>query len=152
MTIYWKWVVRLVRTVRTIEDRSKVKLGWYLKENEWMSEYNGMYISEPLPFGSHRLGQEESWLSVSSEMNKVQCSNPMVTPPWSRFLLENCRLKISTQQQQATVTPAVIGWHFKNALRDYNIFISRSKSKKSLRLSINYWILKVLLATGVISY
>ena len=24
----------IVRTVRTIEDRSKVKLGWYLKENE----------------------------------------------------------------------------------------------------------------------
>ena len=138
--IFWKL------GVRTKAVRSKVRL---LEENEWMAEYNGTCNSELMLLKNTRLW--ESWPRLSGYLwLLLWVSNPS---PF-RFRRENCLLWITTQQQRATVTLAVIGWHFKNALSskqsEIKISVQSIQSKKSLRLSVNYWILKVLPATGKI--
>ena len=116
-----------------------------------MAEYNGICNSELMLLQNTRPGPigkltQSQWLAHSSEINKV--GNPNPNSSRFRFRLENCLLWITTQQQRATVTPAVIGWHFKNALSskqsEIKISVQSIQSKKSLRLSVNYLILKVL--------
>lgn len=107
-----------------------------------------MVILSSCLFRTHGLGPHRKADSVvSSEMNKV--GNP--SPPRFRFGLENCLLWITTQQQQATVTPAVIGWHFKNALssKSFEIKISVQSIQKKEILEI---ICKLLNIEGAASH